>query len=149
MAKNSEIPVNYVFPTLSKRTVRILASAGWSAVTTYVTYYTVPNDKIFKVQKVIITSGNGNFPLNNAGLFFYDSAGNELSSFARVDGAANYEDTLYSFDEKYILMGGDVIRSKSNNGVGVGAFEYYLVIGIEEQNPDLYPQINTETRNTY
>lgn len=146
---SNEIPVNYVFPTFSRRTIRLFCNAGWAAVPTWTEYYSVPSDKILKIKKVIITSGNGNFPLNNAGLFFQDSAGNEISSFARADGAANYADTIYDFDDKLVLMGGDRIRSLSNNGVGVGAFEYYLVFGTEEQNPDLYPQMNTETRSLY
>jgi len=136
------IPYNYVFPTNSRRQLRLFTYAFWTPVNTPIAFYTVPQDKVYKIQNVIITSCNGNWIQNNIGIFLRSSDGSEICSFSRSDGAPNYQDTVYTFDEKLVLMGGDTISSYSINAVGMGAFIYAVIIGIEEQNPFLTPTLN-------
>lgn len=141
--RSDGVPLNYIYPSNARRLVRIFAYPSWTAVPTTTTYYTVPQDKILKIQQVIITSRNGlNWTVQNCGVFFRSQDGSEISSFAEDANPASYNDTVYNFDEKLILYGGDTITSYTVNALGVGSFLYAVVFGVEEMNPYLYPTKN-------
>lgn len=141
------IPVNYVFPTYSLREVRLFCAITFTAAPYTYTYYTVPQGKILKIRQVIITAGNCGASTNNCGLFVRDAVGNEITGVSRNNGSVDYSDTIFDYDEKVILHAGDTISTYSIPALGLGAFQYYVFIGIEMDDPYLYPIPNTNTSN--